>query len=536
MNILEAIRKRILKFLKLDHLDYNPDGERLTFICDEENIKRQNLQEFRIWYLGDSNELLNYYNAETAGKAAREPIYNRNRMNYFWAISTTECNIKRVHSGVPNAIITTLVNVIGNPIVTTKDKQTDEMLKNIIEKNDMDNILNQQQMPLTMVEGWGAFKINIKKNLSDVPLIQFYEAENCEFVYDSGVLIGIIFKTYYRYKDKNYVLLETRRKAEGNSYIEYELFQLKPANEVSPCDISTIPELADLENLVIEGYDKILGVACKFLFDPLNKNYGRSLFAGKIDLFDDLDQSLSQNSQTVKVSTPVEYYPVDLLERDRYGNTILPAAYNRQFIKKTSAPNGDGSQDTTIQTTQPMLDFDKYSENSKHTLLMILTGILSPATMGIDIAKKDNAEAQREKEKVTIMTRDNIIKREIKILNTLYSLCLDVQEYMQTGKMSKDSDYGISINFNEFANPSFENELQVLGPAWSNGEMSTERYVRLLWGNKLSEEDIQKEIEWLDNQKNTDDLTMGDFEDVPKINRDLRTEEEDDSSAESNGD
>ena len=51
MNIIEVIRRRILKFLKLEKLDENPNGERFTFICDEDNIKRQKLQEYKMWYI-----------------------------------------------------------------------------------------------------------------------------------------------------------------------------------------------------------------------------------------------------------------------------------------------------------------------------------------------------------------------------------------------------------------------------------------------------------------------------------------------------
>ena len=61
MNIFDAIKEKIMKFLKLDKLDYNPNSERLTFICDEDNLKKQKLKEQRVWYIGDSNELLNFY-------------------------------------------------------------------------------------------------------------------------------------------------------------------------------------------------------------------------------------------------------------------------------------------------------------------------------------------------------------------------------------------------------------------------------------------------------------------------------------------
>ena len=526
MNIIEVIRRRILKFLKLEKLDENPNGERFTFICDEDNIIKQKLQEYKMWYIGDSDELLNYYTNQQLYGNAEEPIYNRNKKNYFWGISTTEGDIKRVHSGIPNAIVTTLTNVIGVPTTNIADKELNEKLDKIKCKNNFENLLNQQQMPMTEVEGWGAFKVNIDKSISDTVMIQYYEAEDVEFVYKSGILVGIIYKDYYRYKNKDYVLLETRRIANGNSLVEYELFRMGKNNDVYPVECDEVPELANLKPLIIPNFNKILGVASKFFYDPINKNYGKSIFAGKIDLFDDLDQILSQDSQTVRVSTPVEYYPVDVLERQKNGQPKMPKVYNRQFLKKETAPNGDGTTDGTIQTTQPQLNFDQYSNDAQNKLGFILTGLLSPATMGIDIAKKDNADAQREKEKVTIMTRNNIINRETKIIKELLSLCLSLQEYLDTGSITLQ-DYDISVNFNEFANPSFESELQTLGPAWSDGQISTSRYVELLWGDKLSDEEKAIEVAWLDNNKSKDNFMLGDIEDANEIRTNLSSEEED---------
>lgn len=531
MNIIEAIRRRILKFLKIERLSENPNGERFTFICDEDNIKKQKLKEYKMWYIGDSDELLNYYTNQQLYENAEEPIYNRNKKNYFWGISSTEGDIKRVHSGIPNAIVATLTNAIGVPKTSISDAELNAKLDRIKKKNDFESLLNQQQMPMTAVEGWGAFKINIDKTISDTVMIQYYEAENVEFVYKSGILVGIIYKDYYRYNNKDYVLLETRRIANGNSLIEYELFRMGKNDEVYPVECDEVPELSNLKSLIIPNFNKILGVPSKFFYDPLNKNYGKSIFAGKIDLFDDLDQILSQDSQTVRVSTPVEYYPIDVLERQRNGQPKMPKVYNRQFLKKETAPNGDGTTDGTIQTTQPQLNFDQYSQDAQDKLGFILTGLLSPATMGIDIAKKDNADAQREKEKITIMTRNNIINKETMIVKDLLSLCLSLQEYLDTGTITLQ-DYDISVNFNEFANPSFESELQTLGPAWSDGQISTSRYVELLWGDKLSDEEKALEVAYLEENRKRDNLMLGDIEDENEIRTDLPEEEKDNIPAE----
>ena len=511
MNLYDLIKERIKNYSNIEYLENNPYDERITYITDEEEIKRNKIKEYRLWYAGDGDELLNFYTNKQIWGNAKEPIFNRNKSNYFWGISSLESDIKRVHSSIPNIIISTLINTIGQPNLTSKDEKSLDILREIIDKNKFYSIIKHKQLPLTLVDGWGAYKINFDKTFSNNPIIQYYEAENVDFIYKNNVLIGIIYKDYYRYKNKNYVLIETRRINNEGSIIEYELFKLEENNEVIKADLGVIPELKNKKALIIKGYYKVLGVPCKFYYDSMNKNYGRSVYTGKIDLFDDLDQILSQASQTVRVSTPIEYFPIDLLERDAEGNPKMPKVYNRQYIAKQGQPNGDGNMDEKIQTTQPNLNLEKYSNEAKSKLDLILAGILSPSTIGMDLKKNDNAEAQREKEKTTINTRNNIIEEETIILKELFNLLLMIQEYIDTGKITQ-YEYNIGIKFNEFANPSFENEINVLGKAWSDGQLSTKQYVELLWGNKLSLQEKEEEISWLDRNRDKDNLNILELE------------------------
>jgi len=518
MKIMDSIRNRVINWLGVKDTE---NYERLEYINDNDKLKVQNINENKLWYLGDSNELLNYY---TASERRGNHIYNRNRKNYFWALSSKECDIKRIHSGVPNVIINTLVSTLGEPKISIDNEELQEKLDYIIEKNDMETIKNESQVPLTLVEGYGAYKVLVDKELCDYPIIEYYEANDVEYIYKTGILLGIIFKDYYTYKNKDYILTETRRKDKTSSYIEYELFRINKNGEATKVELSTIPKLSDLADLVIPDFNEILAVPSKFFNDTVNKNYGRSVFSsGKIDLFDDLDQILSQDSQTVRVSTPVEYYPNDLLKRNAItGEVRLPKRYNRQYIGVDGLPDGDGNTNGTIQTTQPVLNFEQYSSNAKSKLDYILTGILSPATLGIDVAKKDNAEAQREKEKITIITRNKIIKKEIRIEERLYRLALIMQVYMDTGKVIDIQDK-ISIVYDEFANPSFENKLETLGTAYMNKQISTEKYVNMLYEDRLTEEERRKEIEWLEKNNQIEE---GGFENEEPIREDY-TEETD---------
>lgn len=497
MDLIQAISNLIFKGKGLHELPNNPYGERYTFIMNPDDISARKVKENRIWYIGDANELLNYYRVQKIYGNNEEPIYNENRRQYFWAISTSETHIKRVHSGVPRAIITALTNVIGIPNITVNGKEIPQLLEAI----DFQDLLMQRAIPLTMAEGWGAFKIIIDPNtkLFRHPIVKYYEANAVKFIVRNGKKIGCIFKDFYQLKDKNYMLVDVRRlDDEGNSCIEYKLYQLENGDNTEEVPLSTIPELATLTDLKIPQYRHMLAVPCVFMNDPDNPDYGRSFYDGKIDLFDDLDQSLSQRSQTCRVSTPVEYYPVDLLEKAQNGKAIMPSVYNRQFIAKPGIPNGDGSVDAKIDTSQPNLNFEQYNQEQLSLVNMIMFGLISPATMGINVSKTDSGSSQREKEKTTIMTRNAIMSANIPIIRELVQIVLDFDDYINKGILPNE-DREISVKFNEFANPSFESLSKVLYPMWVSGAISTRMYVNKLYGSSLAEEDKEAEIKALDD-------------------------------------
>ena len=497
MDLIQAISNLIFKGKGLHELPNNPYGERYTFIMNPGDISARKVKENRIWYIGDANELLNYYRVQKISGNNEEPIYNENRRQYFWAISTSETHIKRVHSGVPRAIITALTNVIGVPNITVNGKEIPQLLEAI----DFQDLLMQRAIPLTMAEGWGAFKIIIDPNtkLFRHPIVKYYEANAVKFIVRNGKKIGCIFKDFYQLKDKNYMLVDVRRlDDEGNSCIEYKLYQLENGDNTEEVPLSTIPELATLTDLKIPQYRHMLAVPCVFMNDPDNPDYGRSFYDGKIDLFDDLDQSLSQRSQTCRVSTPVEYYPVDLLEKAQNGKAIMPSVYNRQFIAKPGIPNGDGSVDAKIDTSQPSLNFEQYNQEQLSLVNMIMFGLISPATMGINVSKTDSGSSQREKEKTTIMTRNAIMSANIPIIRELLQIVLDFDDYINKGVLPNE-DREISVKFNEFANPSFESLSKVLYPMWVSCAISTRMYVNKLYGSSLAEEDKETEIKALDD-------------------------------------
>lgn len=523
MTILERMRARIRGVAGSVLKTKRPDDDRTTFINDNEKLGRMKLKEYNVWYDGDGDELLNFYTRENYIGFNYEPFYMRNKKNYFWAISSTEAQIKRTHSGQPRNIVDTLVNIMPFPLISAGEDTN--KLQAVVRESGLEQLYKDEQLPLTLVEGWGCWKINWDKDVSDYPSVEYVSAENVDFIYKGGKIIGIVFKNYYTSDKKRYLLLETRSiewrpnnaaaAAEGSEgervlVITNELYEL-PMNmaatdddtPLKKVDLKTVPALASVEERIEIGpFDKLFAVPCVLLGNTSRQwGYGRSIFTGKIDLFDDLDQALSQSSNAVRLSTPIEYIDEEYLERDKNGLPKKPKAYDRKYVMMKGQKNGDGlSTGQPVQITQPNVEFSRYSDHAVQILLQILNGILSPATLGIDIAKKDNAAAQREKEKVTIFTRNALINGEERILRSLMEQMLMAKEFMDTGAVSVHS-YDISVKFNEFADDSFENKLEALGKAYDMEEISTDMYLNKLYGDTLSEEERAAEKEFLESAR-----------------------------------
>lgn len=514
MTVKEMKKKIITGILRMVRSDGEFPDDRLTFINDAERLLKTRLREYNNWYNGDDDEILNFYTNENTFEYTYEPYFYRNKRTYFWTVSATEGDIKRTHSGIPRSIVDTIVNIVNFPIIKAgrlpiEGNPTNTRLQRILKVKKIKKKFKNRQLPLTLVEGWGCWKIVWDTAFSNLPDAVYYRAENVDFVYKNDSIIGVIFKDYYvGPKDKRYLVVEDRHlsliEGEIGLIIKTDVYEIQKDGEhlTRITDFEEIlPQLAGIKNYIEIRNCEILFAVPTILFEETDSTgaYGRSIFKGKISLFDDLDQACSQSSNAVRKSTPIEYFDTMYLEKDRRtGLPIQPRAYDRKYTMVQGVTNADGSPTSSspVQVTQPNLNFAEYSNEAVQILLRILHGVISPATLGIDLAKKDNAEAQREKEKVTIFTRNAIIDAETDILMDLCNQLLCAEEFMRTGKITC-FDYDVSVKFSEFADDSFENKLKVLADAYSGSNLSDEMYVEKLYGNTLSETEKKKELEWL---------------------------------------
>lgn len=424
-----------------------------------------------IWYRGEGYELEQLYKSI--------PDY---KYSFWGATSTRGLEIRKIHTGLPKIIVNTLTNVCVDDMQDIKIENIgkDNAWKDIEKENDFKNLV-KKAVKKALVTGDGAFKISIDTEISAYPIIEFYEADRIEVKRSRGRVKEIRFKKCFKKSGVSYVLKECY----GYGYIKYKLYDAYD-NEIG------LEKLENTRNLKDVYFDNSLIMAEYLSFYASDKYEGRgqSILDSKRDNFDALDEAWSQWIDALRANRTKTYIPEDLLPRDantgavRYGNT-----FDNRFIA-TGTPMQENAQ-SKIETQNGTIDCNSYLNTYVTALDLCLQGLISPSTLGIDTKKLDNAEAQREKEKTTLYTRQTIIYALQYCIEGLIDKVFKVINTMQKQPLE---DTKAEIGFGEYANPSFESQIETVGKAKTQGVMSIESIIEELYGDSKTDEWKAEEI------------------------------------------
>lgn len=261
--------------------------------------------------------------------------------------------------------------------------------------------------------------------------------------------------------------------------------------------MSAVSALSDLKPVIAFDRSQILAVPFKIFESAKYKNRGGSIFDGKLDSFDAFDEVWSQWMDALRAGRSKTYIPEDMIPKNENNGTLLkPNPFDNRFIQTASAFAEDGR--SGIEVKQPDIPHDSYLASYVTALDLCLQGIISPSTLGIDVKKLDNAEAQREKEKATLYTRNAIVEAMQEQLPKLAAACINAY-IMSLGKAPEEIE--VSIPFGEYANPSFESQVETISKAKQGGIMSIEASVEELYGDSKDKQWKAEEIQRLKEEQ-----------------------------------
>ena len=468
MGIMDRMRKRMQSWLQI-----NPPMAMLINLQEVLDFQGNAIKN-RIWYRGDPNELEQLY-----FQIPKHQV----EMQKFWASHpTVGMEMRKIHTGLPSMIVDLLSGIIASNI-NDIDIQGSQPVADVWEECAKENKverLTKKSVKDVLVVGDGAWKISVDPELSQYPIIEFWGGDRVEFRCRRGRIEKVIFKSFYEHEDGTLEL----REIYGHGYVDYELYR-----GGEPIDMGIDDQFA---GLVRTEWDENDMMAIPMLFYDSDKfeNRGQSIYDKKIDAFDSFDEAYSQWIDALRTGRTKEYIPENLLPRDPHtGKVLKPNAFDNRYIR-TDADMKERAENK-IATSSAEIKHDSYMATYITALDLCLQGIISPSTLGIDVKKLDNAEAQREKEKVTLYTRANIIEVLQPCLEELVKETVKVY-YRARGEA--EPEYDVSVTFQDYANPSFESQIETVGKGKMQGIMSIEACVEELYGDQRTEEWKEEEI------------------------------------------
>lgn len=423
----------------------------------------------KIWQRGDARELGQLYHQLDIGEET------------FWGSSCSSGqDMRKIHTGLPRMIVNALTNISVDDLSDIDFEKTE--YKTIWDEIEKENGLLKQIKSATrnvLALGDGAFKFSFDPNISKYPIVEFYTADDVDFKYERGRIREVVFYTHYKKKKKVFTLKETY----GYGYITYKLFD--EHNQEVP--LTLIDETMNLEDV---SFDKSLLLAVPYLIydNERFKGRGQSIFEGKTDAFDSFDEAYSQWIDAFRSGKTKTYIPDVLVPRDPTTGAVRK--YNA-FDTRYIAVGTDLSENAKnqITTVGGNIQVECYVQTYCTALDLCLQGLISPSTLGIDVKKLDNGEAQREKEKMTLYTRNAIIEALTDVIKSIINKSFNMYQ-LQYSKGLQDVD-GI-FSFGEYANPSFESVVETMSNP--NTPMSIEAKVEELWGDSKDDDWKAQEV------------------------------------------
>ncbi|NGP62747.1 capsid protein [Paenibacillus thiaminolyticus] len=488
-----GVKSMIMKMLRI-----NPAPENRIITITEPFSYNTNVLRNRLWYRGDPSELDQFYK-QTANDSVSK--------SRFWAaVPSEDLSIRKIHSGLPAMIAERLSDIVVADLdgIDLGNEQQTDLWAEISDDNDFDELVGESIIE-TLVAGDGAFKITVDMDVTQFPIIEFYSGERVDYRRTRGRLQEVLFYTDYAVKDKDYRLEETF----GRGYIRYRLLN----SEGKEVPLSTVPETAGLQDVTYDG-DFIMAVPLAFFRSKKWKGRGKSIFDSKADSFDALDEVISQWVDAIRAGRVQKYIPEDLVPKNPHTGALMkPNPFDNQFIKIKSVMAEDAKGQ--IDMVQPAILYEAFVASYASALDMCLQGIISPSTLGIDLKKLDNAEAQREKEKATLYTRGKIIERLNEVIPQLVDVVLKVYDTMRSRSAG---EYQAAVTFGEYASPSFDSVVETVGKAKTYGIMSIEQAVEELYGDTWTDEQKEQEVARLKEEQgltSMDEPQVGEHDDPP---------------------
>lgn len=460
-DLMDGIRKGLQSFLEIQ-----PPMIRSYHVWGDLDFAGNAIKN-RLWYRGSANELEEFWK-QVPGEASRRR---------FWAaVPTTGRDIEKIHVGLPALMADMLTDIVVTDLqqVDAGEGAVGEAWDEISEENDLYSLLSEACRDVLVI-GDGAFRISIDEEVSKLPIIEFIPGDRCDFARKRGRLTSVTFKT----REEGYDLFEEY----GRGYIRN--YCRVGDEERTPAQVGL-----DMPERIEWSGDYMMAVPLQFFPSSMFEGRGGSIYDARSDNFDALDECWSQWMDALRKARTKEYVPEALIPRDpKTGAPIAPSPFDNAYLR-VEGTMAEGVSNR-VEVVQPAIPYAGYLSTYVNALDLCLTGLISPSTLGIDVKKLDNAEAQREKEKATLYTRNKMVTSLQQAIPRLVRASVNAWQTLNRMALTDDE---VDVQFGEYANPSFESTVETVGRAKLQGIMSIDACVEELYGDTRDREWKEQEV------------------------------------------
>ncbi|MGM9615225.1 MAG: capsid protein [Oscillospiraceae bacterium] len=462
MNMMEQVREKMRSFLRIE------EAQPMQLSLRESLDYSANAIKNRVWYRGDSKELIQLY----------ESIGDGNARFLFWASKCSPgMELRKIHTGLPAMIADTLAGIAAENFdgLTFADAEHGAVWARIERENGFRDLL-LRAVTETLYIGDGAFKLSLDRAVSELPIVEFWPGDRVDYTVKRGRITEVVFRTPLCARDRRPCEL---REIYGPGYIRYRLVR-----DGEPLDMDAAEGLGDLQDVEFgtPGQEYMLAVPLRFFPSDRWEGRGRSIFDRKCECFDAFDEAWSQWMDALRAGRARIYIPENLIPRDaRTGALKRPNAFDDRFIR-TEADMSQGAENR-VTVEQADIPHEAFAATYTAALEACLQGVISPATLGVDLKKTDNAEAQREKEKITLYTRSRMIEPLAECLAALASAAVRAAFEARSEEVPEVCAEAV---FGDYASPDFDSRVETVALAVEKGVMSIETALGELYGDTRS--------------------------------------------------
>lgn len=472
MGIGDRLAGAIRRWLRVEPAWSGGDNVRIR----EQYTYETDAMRNRIWYRGDADELRQFYSQTSSDSSSSR----------FWAAVPTGPSVRKLHSGLPAQIVDTLTGIVMGDYdgmnFPPNEKAAERTWQKLQEAISYPSAISAG-ISETLTVGGGVWKICWNTVLSEYPYAVFVPEDHITYHTRNGIPCGLSIYSDHTTDGDTYQLEEV--------YEPGSIRYILRDNHGDSVSLDTVPELSDLRDTELPD-DLMAAVPLQVFASSRWPGRGRSIYANKTDAFDALDEVISQWMDAIRNGRVIRYIPEDMIPRDKSTGALSRMdSFGADYVQLNPSMGGDSDKTGQIQVTQPEIRYEAYLGSYKATVDMCLQGILSPATLGINIAANSSGESQRERKDATGFTRNAITAVLETALPKLAVTLLRMYDWMSGRPIG---EYHPSVSFGEYAAPDFATRVKAIREADAAAAMSIEAKVDELYGGSKKQDWIDAEI------------------------------------------